>query len=206
MFPCSVSRCSLQRLRCIILFSAVPQCRSLDKFIVLCYDDCDIDQLKGGNIMARVIMTCGKLCSGKSTYARKLQKERNAVLLSIDELMLALFPEGAGEDHDIYVQRTKQYLLCLSLQILQAGRDVILDWGLWTKAQRGRLRAFYAEYGIESEIHYLHVSDEEWQRRIRKRNSEKDPSDYYVDEGLLKKFENLFEEPEQQETDLIVEN
>lgn len=155
--------------------------------------------------MARVIMTCGKLCSGKSTYARELRKERNAVLLSIDELMLALFPEGAGTDHDTYVRRTERYLLDLSLQILQSGRDVILDWGLWTKDQRGRIRAFYADHGIESEIHYLHISDEEWQRRIRKRNSKRGPSDYYVDEGLLKKFESVFEEPGQEETDLIVE-
>lgn len=155
--------------------------------------------------MARAIMTCGKLCSGKSTYARKLRKERNAVMLSIDELMLALFPEGAGVDHDAYVRRTERYLLDLSLQILQSGRDVILDWGLWTKAQRGRVRAFYTEHGIDSEIHYLHVSDEEWQRRIRKRNSERGSSDYYVDEGLLKKFESIFEEPGREETDLIVE-
>ena len=34
-------------------------------------------------------MICGKLCSGKSTYAKKLQQEGKAVVLSIDEIMLA---------------------------------------------------------------------------------------------------------------------
>ena len=33
--------------------------------------------------MAKVIMTCGKLCSGKSTYARKLKDELGAVILSL---------------------------------------------------------------------------------------------------------------------------
>lgn len=55
----------------------------------------------GGQInMPKVVMTCGKLCSGKTTYAKKLQKESKAVILSVDEIMLALFGQDAGEKHD----------------------------------------------------------------------------------------------------------
>ena len=158
--------------------------------------------------MAKVIMTCGRICCGKSTYARKLQENRNAVILSIDEITLAMFPEGTGEMHDTYVNRAEQYLLALSLQILKSGVDVILDWGLWTRAQRERLRAFYTEHGVENEIHYLRISTEEWERRIRKRNTqqrEEEPQAYFVDEGLLRKVESMFEEPSDAETDLLVE-
>ncbi len=156
--------------------------------------------------MAKVIMTCGKLCSGKSTYARKLQEELGAVILSMDELMLTLFPGGAGELHDVYAERTERYLLSLSLKILETGADVILDWGLWTREQRRRLRAFSAEHGIENEIHYLRIGDEERARRIRNRNAEHlkgQSSDYYVDAGLLRKSEALFQEPSADETDVI---
>ena len=156
--------------------------------------------------MAKVIMTCGRICCGKSTYARKLQENRNAVVLSIDDITLTLFPEGAGEMHDTYALRAEQYLCSLSLQILRTGTDVILDWGLWTKAQRERLRAFYTEHGAEHEIHYLRLSPEEWERRIRKRNAEQnkeEPQSYYVDEGLLRKAESLFEEPSADETDVL---
>lgn len=158
--------------------------------------------------MAKVIMTCGKICCGKSTYARQLQSAGNAVILSIDEVTLSLFPEGTGEMHDTYVRRAEQYLLSLSLQILQTGTDVILDWGLWTRAQRDRLRAFYTEHGVEYEIHYLRISREEWERRIRNRNGKQaeDPSAYYVDEGLLRKVENLFEEPSAEESDIFIVN
>lgn len=158
--------------------------------------------------MAKVIMTCGRICCGKSTYARKLQENRNAVVLSIDDITLTLFPEGAGEMHDTYVLRAEQYLLSLSLQILESGVDVILDWGLWTRAQRERLRAFYTGHGVENEIHYLRLSPEEWERRIRKRNAEQnkeEPQSYYVDEGLLRKVDSLFEEPSDTETDLLIE-
>ena len=158
--------------------------------------------------MAKVMMTCGRICCGKTTYAQKLREERNAVILSIDEMTLALFPEGAGEMHDTYVLRAEQYLLPLSLQILRTGTDVILDWGLWTRVQRERLRAFYTEHNAEHEIHYLRLSPEEWERRIRKRNAqqkEEEPSAYFVDEGLLRKVESLFEEPSDTEIDLLIE-
>ena len=155
--------------------------------------------------MARVIMTCGKICCGKTTYARKLEEELGAVVLSIDEVMLALLPDGAGEMHDAYALRTEQYLLSLSLEILESGTDVILDWGLWTREQRDRLREFYRAHNFPCEIHYLRISDDEWQRRIRQRNgSRMDGSSYYVDEGLLDKVESLFEEPAEDEIDLIV--
>ena len=158
--------------------------------------------------MAKVIMTCGKLCSGKSTYARRMQEELGAVILSMDELMLTLFPEGAGEKHDLYAERTEQYLLSLALKILETGADVILDWGLWTREQRQRLRSFFAGHGVVAEIHYLRISNEEWSRRIRARNSkqpEARPSDYFVDEGLFRKFEIIFQEPSADEADVIVE-
>ena len=157
--------------------------------------------------MAKVIMTCGKICCGKTTYANRLKEEMNAVILSIDEITLTLFPDGAGEMHDTYALRAEQYLLKLSLQILEVGTDVILDWGLWTRQQRDRIRAFYRAGGeIENEIHYLRISPEEWQRRIRGRNRKhgEDPSSYYVDEGLLMKVESLFEEPAADEENVIV--
>ena len=156
--------------------------------------------------MSKVIMTCGQICCGKSTYAKKLKDENNVVILSIDELTLTMFPDGAGEMHDTYVRRTEKYLLELSIQILNAGIDVILDWGLWTKATRNRIREFYASHGdIKTELHYLKVSPEVWKERIGKRNLS-DEAAYYVDEGLLEKATSLFEEPSEEEVDVLVEN
>ena len=137
---------------------------------------------------------------------KKLKDENNAVILSIDELTLTMFPDGAGEMHDTYVRRTEKYLLELSIQILNAGVDVILDWGLWTKATRNRIREFYASHGdIKTELHYLKVSPEAWEDRIDKRNAS-DEAAYYVDEGLLEKVTSLFEEPSEEEIDVLVEN
>ena len=156
--------------------------------------------------MSKVIMTCGTICCGKSTYSKKLKGENNAVILSIDDLTLTMFPEGAGEMHDTYVMRAEKYLLELSIQILNSGMDVILDWGLWTKSTRDRIREFYASHGeIKTELHYLKLSPEVWEERINKRNSS-DETAYYVDEGLIDKVTSLFEEPSEDEVDVLVES
>ena len=150
-------------------------------------------------------MTCGPVCCGKSTYARKIQAQNKAVILSIDDITLTMFPDGAGDMHDTYAMRAERYLLELSLQILQTGVDVILDWGLWTKDMRDRIRSFYATHNaIQTELPYLRISPEEWNRRISKRNAAGERA-YYVDDGLLEKSGALFEEPSEDEVDVLVD-
>ena len=155
--------------------------------------------------MSKVIMTCGPVCCGKSTYAKKIRAQSNAVILSIDDITLTMFPDGAGDMHDTYAMRAEKYLLELSLQILQTGVDVILDWGLWTKDIRNRIRNFYASHNaIQTELHYLRMTPEEWTRRISKRNATGELA-YYVDDGLLEKSKSLFEEPSEDEVDVLVD-
>ena len=61
--------------------------------------------------MAAVILICGKICSGKSTWAKALCRESGALCLSVDELMLALLPERLGDLHDEVAARAQGYLL-----------------------------------------------------------------------------------------------
>ncbi|MBR0132628.1 MAG: ATP-binding protein [Lachnospiraceae bacterium] len=152
--------------------------------------------------MAKIFLMCGKICSGKSTHAEKLRKEYNAVILSVDEITLALFGQDAGEKHDYYVEKLKEYLYKKSLEILEAGVNVVLDWGYWTRAERDLAREFYGSHGVEYEFHYIDISDEEWYRRLAKRNEDvlaKKTDAYYVDDGLAKKFQAIFEKPEKAE-------
>ena len=158
--------------------------------------------------MPKVIMTCGKLCSGKTTYAKKLQKEGHAVILSVDEIMLAVFGQDAGEKHDDYVARIKEYLYQKTLEIIGSGSDVILDLGFWTKEERAYARSFFGSNGITNELHFIDIDDCEWQRRIEKRNGDvlaHNSDAYFVVEGLLEKFGAIFEKPDPSEIDRWIE-
>lgn len=151
-----------------------------------------------------VTLICGKLCSGKTTYAHKLRRERHAVLLSCDEITLALTGLDAGEAFDGIAERTQRYLYDKAAEIAGDGIPVILDWGFWTAQSRAEARAFFASRGIAYTFVYLDVSDEVHRKRIEERNEAVKAGDvlaYYVDEGLAKKFETKFEPPEDWEID-----
>ena len=158
--------------------------------------------------MARIIITCGKLCSGKTTYSKRLAKEIGAVRLSVDEITLLLLGPFAGDILDEYFQKLEKYLMEKSLEAAEAGVSSVIDLGLWTKAEREKVREFYRDRGAECEIHYLKVPDGVWRERIEKRNREIEvglTEAYPVDENLLKKFESFFEEPSPDEVDAIID-
>ena len=161
----------------------------------------------GGKWMAKVILLCGRLCCGKSTYAAKLCREGRAVTLSVDEVMLALFGPYAGERHDLYAARTEGFLLEKSLELVRAGVDVVLDWGPWQKEKRTAIRDFYVSRGIPFELHALEVDDATWRARIETRNRDvaHGACDAYpVDENLLAKFASRYEPPDPSEVDVWV--
>ncbi len=155
--------------------------------------------------MAKVILICGKICSGKTFYCKKLQQKYNAVLLSCDEIESIIFHHSLGDKHDSVAEDIQKYLHKKAVDIISVGCNVVLDWGFWTKAQRTSVSEFYRSKGIGYEWHYVDVTDEIWKRNILSRNEaviSGKSDDYYVDEGLLKKIEALFEVPAQDEIDV----
>ena len=158
--------------------------------------------------MAKVYILCGKICSGKSTYSQQLRKDKKAVILSVDDITLTLLGQNGGDTLDVYVEKLEQYFFQKSVEIVETGINVILDWGFWTKRERDFAKEFYGSRGIEYEFHYISISDEEWHRRLDKRNKdvlEKKSDAYFVDEGLAEKFKSIFEIPGKEEIDVWVE-
>lgn len=158
--------------------------------------------------MARIILTCGKICSGKTTYSQKLAKELPAVYFSVDELTLLLLGPCPGDILDEYVEKLEPYFFEKSIELAERGISSVIDVGLWTKAEREDVRKFYGDRGASCELHYIKIPDDEWRLRIDRRNADVEAGKadaYYVDENLLKKFESFFEEPLPGEVDLIIE-
>ena len=133
--------------------------------------------------------------------------QNHAVLLSVDEITLALFGQHCGDNHDDYVERTQNYLFDKSLELIETGINVVLDWGFWMKEERDYAREFYNSRNIECEFHYIDIGDETWRARLKKRNSAilaEKTSAYYVDDNLAAKFGDLFEKPSKEEIDVWV--
>src|SRR5262245_21158636 len=79
----------------------------------------------------------GYLGAGKTTFAKRLAAETGAVRYSPDELMVA------RHGHDPPERHFRSYLAAIGAEIeaawpqtLASGRDVVLDFGFWTRARR----------------------------------------------------------------------
>lgn len=153
--------------------------------------------------MNKVIAICGKICSGKTHYAARLKAEGNAVLLSCDEITKALFNNDLGEKHDEMTQKIRDYLMMKSVELVEAGCDVILDHGFWQREDRIRTSEFFRLHNVPCRWHYIDVDDRTWHRNIEERNqrilSGQGGSDYYLDDGLMEKLLSLWEEPAEDE-------
>ncbi len=165
------------------------------------------DRLDRRQEAVKVFLICGRICSGKSTYAENLRSEHNAVLLSVDEIMLAVFGLYAGEKHDEYTERIQRYLFEKSVEIVKSGHCVILDWGFWTRQKRAAAREYYQRRGIACEFHYIDIADGLWKEQIDRRNHmvlAGETEAYLIDDALAAKFAGLFEPPADDEIDVWV--
>ncbi len=151
---------------------------------------------------AKVILICGKICSGKSTYAEKLRLERRAAVLSCDDLTLALFPEQLGDQHEEITRRAHEYLFQRAAELLALSVNVILEWGFWTVESRREAEAYFRNQGFETEWHYVEISDDAWRECIKKRNGQHPSGAYAVDRNLMEKCASLFQPPDPKEIDV----
>lgn len=160
--------------------------------------------------MDKVIAVCGKICSGKSYYAKQLKEKINAVILSTDEATFDLINNEQGEFYNIFAKRVNNYLVKKAVEIVKAGCNVILDWGFWTKQERREITDYFSEQGIEVEWHYIDIDDERWHQLIEKRNNKikegNSGSDFYLDQGLMDKLLSEFEKPSKSEIDVWILN
>ena len=157
--------------------------------------------------MAKVILICGKICSGKTYYANMIKEKERAIILSTDEVTYDLTNNEQGDGYEAFAAKVNNYLRKKSVELAHIGCNVILDWGFWTINSRQEITNFYKEHNIEIEWHYIDVDNDTWLKNIEERNKlvleGKGGSAFYVDEGLFNKISTLFEVPSNYEMDII---
>lgn len=115
---------------------------------------------------------CGKIASGKSTLAQQLVCGQQAVLLSEDTWLAALYPGQITQLAD-YIEKSCQLKSVLELHLvtlLQKGITLVLDFPANTPEQRRWLKGLAEQAGCSYCCHVLDVSDEECKRRLAARN------------------------------------
>jgi len=117
---------------------------------------------------------CGKMGAGKSTIAKEIAEINNAVLLSEDEWLAALYPNKIDslQDYIKYSKRLKPQIKKLVQSILLTGTDVVMDFPASTLSQREWFREVFSEIEAPHQLLYIDLPDTACLRQIEKRRLE----------------------------------
>jgi predicted kinase len=145
-------------------------------------------------------LTCGLPGSGKTTLARRLAVERDALRFTKDELVLAL---GGDLYDDALRERVEATLIELAFELLAAGRSCVLDFGLWSREERDVLRRRARAQECRVELHVLDVEPDELMRRIAERYADAPHTTAEISAEQLAIWASSFQMPSEDERSLF---
>ncbi|MGB0386603.1 MAG: AAA family ATPase [Ardenticatenaceae bacterium] len=147
----------------------------------------------------------GSTGAGKTTYALALAAERGAVRFAVDDWMNTLFfPDSPNELTFEWamerVTRCEAQIWKIALEVLHAGKEVVLEVSMSTKALRQKQRGIAKQSGYEHQIYYIELDRETRRERVLKRNQEKGKTfSFEVTEEMFDFVEGMFEPPDSDE-------
>jgi AAA domain len=105
------------------------------------------DIMSGG--IGRLVVLTGLPGGGKTTLAIQFAGSLPACRMCPDDWMMA-----AGIDlwDDASRARIESFQLDLSLELLRAGQNVVIEWGVWAREERHALRNAARKIGAQVEL------------------------------------------------------
>ena len=146
--------------------------------------------------MATLHLMVGLPCSGKTTFAQKLEHEQSALRLTTDEWHIRLFGQDAEEpQHDARHTLIERMLWNVASRALELRTNVILDFGFWAREEREDYRSRAKDLGASSEVHFLDVPTDELMQRLMARNLQSSPASFHIPEEMMKPWVAFFQRP-----------
>lgn len=132
--------------------------------------------------------------SGKTTFARRLERELRAIRLSPDEWMVVLYGADPPTEHfQEFQTRVTRLIWDLAVRVLHLGLDVVLDFGFWSRASRDDARARAQSIGVPWKLYFVDCSEEVMRRRVLERTEELPVGVLVIDEAAFELFKTRFE-------------
>jgi predicted kinase len=140
----------------------------------------------------RLVIITGLPGSGKTTLAVALADSMPACRMCPDDWMMAsgikLWDESARAQIEVFQ-------LTLSLDLLRAGQNVVIEWGVWSRAERDVLRDTARSIGAPVELRYVSADTDELWRRIVERDLEGRWSSRSIQRHELDEWVRIYEPP-----------
>ena len=145
-------------------------------------------------------MMCGLTGSGKTTYAKRLEREHSAVRFSVDEWMIDLY--GHHMPRAVFGERLrviKDLLWNVARRLLELEVNVVLDFGFWKRKERLDFQARTEKVGATPLLYFFDSPLPELERRLAARNAVLDAGTYEITQEMLEMFAGWFELPTEAE-------
>ncbi|MDH5354108.1 MAG: ATP-binding protein [Gammaproteobacteria bacterium] len=144
-----------------------------------------------------LIFFCGKMGAGKSVKSLQIAQEQQAVLLSEDEWLAALYPDkiSSFEDYLKFSEQIKPLVKSHVQNILSTGTNVVMDFPANTVRQREWFKALFGEINAPHELIYLNTSEEVCLRQIAKRRIEQPERAAFDTAEVFHHVTSFFQEP-----------
>jgi len=155
--------------------------------------------------MATLHIICGFIAAGKTTFAKQLEEQSNAVRFSIDEWMISLYGQHMSrEDFEDRMDRCKTLIWKISKRLLALEIDVILDFGFWKRAERSKYQVLANKENVDFKLYFLKADFDVLRHRLKFRNDNLPPGHFEITEEMFNTFLPLFQLPEDDERPQIV--
>jgi len=155
-------------------------------------------RLKG--MAPTLYLMCGLPGSGKTTRAKELEAAGKGILLNADDWVWQLYPDdaetAARDERKGLVERVQWELV---ERLLSRGISVILDWGVWARAERDHYRRHARAVGADVQTIFVDAPLEALQERLARRNLDLPAGTFKVSAEELDEWASRFEAPTQDE-------
>ena len=148
---------------------------------------------------------CGFIGAGKTTFARKLEKETKAIRITKDEWIIKIFGNKITSDKnfEVYDKNITELATNIAFKILKAGKDVILDEGFWVKSQRDDIKKKILQVGAKPIFYYVESSVEKMKERVINRSKNPTKDSFEINEEMFDKYLKYWEPPKKEEGILL---
>jgi len=145
-----------------------------------------------------LFLTVGLPATGKTSAARRIENERNALRLTKDEWMKALYAHANPPSASDVIEGR---LIVIGLRALELGINVVIDYGLWGRDERSALRQAAADRGASVEMSYFEVPAAEQRSRLDQRQAEEPHTTWPMSDEELAEWAGIIQVPTQGELD-----